>query len=80
MCVLIDFARHAGVEDRQPAGRGVQCPGDVGAVGVLGEVAVRAGMQGVENGTVVRGSDGHDAMFSAWFSGWECGSSARTTH
>ena len=48
---------HLGAQDRQAAGGGVQCPGDVGAVGVLGEVAARAGPQGVQDGPVVGCAD-----------------------
>ena len=51
---------HAGVEDRQPARRRVQRLGDVGAVGVLGEVAARAGPQRVEHRAVVRVGGEHD--------------------
>jgi hypothetical protein len=44
---------HPGAEDRQAAGCRTQRLGDVRAVGVLGEVAARAGVQGVQDGVVV---------------------------
>src|SRR5262252_4302238 len=50
----------AGVDDRQAARRGVQRPGDVSTVGILGEVAAGAGVQGVQNGTVVGVGGEHD--------------------
>src|SRR5580700_3898371 len=48
-----------GVQDRQAAGGAVQGPGDVGAVGVLGEVAACAGAEGGQDRGVIgiRGQD-----------------------
>ena len=43
----------AGVEDSQAACRGLQRPGDVGAVRVFGEVAAGPGPQRVKDGVVV---------------------------
>ena len=51
---------HAGVEDRQPAYRRAQRPGDLGVVGVLGEVAARAGPERVQDRAVVRVCAEHD--------------------
>jgi hypothetical protein len=52
-----------GVEDGEAAGRGLQGPGDVGPVSVLGEVTAGPGPQGVQDGVVVdvggQDDDGH---------------------